>query len=209
MSAGRWRLVLAVSTNANAITQLAELAEIARSIPSGEELEGRLAQPGRINASVRDRYDQSRDLSSKPLRDCVTEGLRDIRLRRGTHMAVLSSLTVRTLRLERTDRIDRTTAVNALQRVLRREHRPLRRALLAHRGARRHMGTAGSGVDPVGDTAEPERLPLSSSPRFASAWSVIDRLGLAPSRLNQALIGRGSETLELERPTERSRVEPP
>ena len=62
VSLGRWQLVLAVSTNANAIAQLAELAELARSLPSGDELANRLAQPGRTNAGVRDRYDHTKGL---------------------------------------------------------------------------------------------------------------------------------------------------
>jgi hypothetical protein len=43
VSSGRWRIVLAVSTNANAITQLAELAELAERLSSADALADRLA----------------------------------------------------------------------------------------------------------------------------------------------------------------------
>lgn len=62
VEAGRWRLVLAVSTNANAMSQLAELAQFALSVKSGTELEARLAQPGRTSAGVRDRYNHVKHL---------------------------------------------------------------------------------------------------------------------------------------------------
>jgi biotin operon repressor len=84
VAAGQWRLVLAVSTNANAITQLAELAELARSVPSGEELARRVAQRGRTSAPVRDRYEHLEHLVVQ-----AAEGL-DVRIRAdgaGTNVA--------------------------------------------------------------------------------------------------------------------------
>lgn len=206
VAAGRWRLVLAVSTNANAITQLAELAELARSVPVGEELEHRLAQPGRINAGVRERYQHIKDLveqASAPL--ASTAGLAAVDLT----WRLLSNLSVRTLRLERTERTDRTTAVNTLQRVLH-DGTPATADALFSR-IEELAGTWASQAAVLTQSVIRRNLsdyPLSRSPRFASAWAVIDRLG---ERLRDSIrptLRAGTQTLELERSMERSRLYP-
>lgn len=204
VSAGRWQLGLAVSTNANAITQLAELAELARSVPNGEELERRLIQPRRTNAGVRDRYEHIKSLveqASEGLASAAELGAVTLTWR------LLSNLTVRTLRLERTDRADRTTAVNTLQRVL-------------HNGTPATADALFSRIEELVGIWAPQaavltqsvirqslsEYPLSRSPRYASAWAVIDRLG---ERLRDSIrptLRAGTQTLELERSMERSRL---
>lgn len=205
VSAGRWRLVLAVSTNANAITQLADLAELARSVPNGEELEGRLAQPGRTNAGVRDRYEHIKGLVEQAVDGLsAASGLASVELT----WRLLSSLTIRTLRLERTDRADRTTAVNTLQRVLNGGTPAAADALFSR--IEELVGTWAPQAAVLTQSVIRRSLsdyPLIRSPRFASSWSVIDRLG---SRLRDSIrpsLRAGSQTLELERQAERSRVE--
>lgn len=205
VEAGRWRLVLAVSTNANAITQLSELAELARSFPSGQELEDRLAQPGRTNARVRDRYGHTKGLveqAADGLTPPVELAIAELTWR------LLSSLTVRPLHLERTDRTDRTTAVNTLQRVL-------------HGGTPAAADALFSRIEELVGTWAPQAAvltqsvirrslsdyPLARSPRFASAWSAIDRLGLRLRDSIRPSLRAGCQTLELERPAERSRID--
>lgn len=204
VSAGQWRLVLAVSTNANAIIQLSNLAEFARTVPSGDELESRLSQAGRSNAGVRDRYDHVKDLVEQ-----ASDGLSSAGGLDATELAwrLLSSLTVRTLRLERTDRADRTVAVNTLQRVL-------------HKGTPAAADALFSRIEELVGIWAPQgavltqsvirrdlsNYPLSRSPRFAGAWEVIDRLGARLRDSIKPALRAGAQTLELERPTERSRL---
>lgn len=205
VEAGRWRLVLAVSSNANAITQLAELAALAGALSNAAELADRLAQPGRTNAGVRDRYEHIKGLVEE-----AAEGLTPATQLDSSELLwrLLSALTVRILRLERTDRTDRNTAVNALQRVLRGGTPASADALFsrieelvgiwAPQAAVLNQSTIRRGLSDY---------PLTASPRFASAWSVLERLG---SRLRDSIrpqLGVGSRTLELERSAERARVE--
>jgi hypothetical protein len=206
VAAGRWRLVLAVSTNANAITQLADVAELARSVPSGEELERRLAQPGRTNAGVRDRYEHIKGLVEQAAEGLASaSGLAAVELT----WRLLSSLTVRTLRLERTDRADRTTAVNTLQRVLH-DGTPATADALFSR-MEELVGTWASQAAVLTQSVIRRSLsdyPLSRSPRFSSAWAVIDRLGARLRDSIRPILRGGTQTLELERSMERSRLYP-
>ena len=186
--AGRWRLVLAVSTNANAITQLADLAELARSVPSGKELERRLVQPGRTNAGVRDRYEHIKGLVEQAAEGLASAaGLAAVELT----WRLLSSLTVRTLRLERTDRADRTTAVNTLQRVLH-EGTPATADALFSR-MEELVGTWASQAAVLTQSVIRRILsdyPLSRSPRFVQRVGSPRPAGGAPSRLDQAHLAR-------------------
>lgn len=205
VSAGQWRLVLAVSTNANAITQLSELAELARTVPTGNELERRISQTGRNSGGVRDRYDHIKDLVEQ-----ASDGLPSAGCLDPTELTwrLLSSLTVRTLRLERTDRADRTVAVNALQRVL-------------HKGTPATADALFSRIEELVGIWAPQGAvltqsvirrnlsdyPLSRSPQFAGAWEVIDRLGARLRDSIKPALRAGTQILELERPTERSRLD--
>lgn len=203
--AGRWRLVLAVSSNANAITELSDLAEIARSMPSGEELEVRLSQRGRTNKGVRSRYDHIKGLVEQAASNLPTaSGLTTIELT----WRLLSSLTVRTLRLERTDRTDRTVAVNTLQRVLY-DGTPAAADALFSRIEELVGRWAPQGA--VLDQSVIRRnlggYRLKRSPRFFAAWTVLDRLGLRLRDSISPSLRAGSQMLELERSAERSRVD--
>lgn len=203
--AGRWRLILAVSSNANAITQLSDLAQIARSMPSGEELEARLTQPGRTSEGVRSRYGHIKGLVEQAADDLATaSGFASAELT----WRLLSSLTVRTLRLERTDRTDRTVAVNTLQRVLY-DGTPAAADALFSR-IEELVGTwapQGAVLDQSMIRRNLSDYRLLRSPRFAGAWAVMDRLGLRLRDSIRPSLRAGSETLELERLVERSRVD--
>lgn len=206
VAAGHWRLVLAVSTNANAIAQFSELAELARSVPSSEEFEGRLSQPGRTNARVRGRYDHI-----KALVDQAAEHLESASGLESADLTwrLLAHTTVRTLRLERTDRADRTTAVNALQRVLDGGTPAMADALFSR--IEEQVGIWAPDAAVLTQAVIRRSLsdyPLTRSPRFASAWSVIDRLGARlRDSITPALRG-GTQSLELERSAERARLYP-
>jgi biotin operon repressor len=206
VASGQWRLVLAVSSNANAITQLAELGELARSVPSGEELERRLAQQGRTSTPVRDRYKHVKGLVEQAAEGLTSaSGLTAVELT----WRVLSSLTVRTLRLERTDRVDRTTAVNTLQRVVQGGTPATADALFSR--IEELVGTWAPQAAVLTQSMIRRSLsdyPLSRSSRFASAWAVIDRLGARLRDSIRPVLGAGTQTLELERPMERSRLDP-
>ena len=202
VSLGRWRLVLAVSTNANAISQLAELAGLARSLPSGGELANRLTQPARTNAGVRDRYDHIKGLVEQ-----ASEGLAS-----ASGMSVdeltwrlLSSLSTRSLRLERTDRADRTTAVNTLQRMLR-DGTPAAADALFSR-IEELVGTWAPQAAVLTESVIRRNLsnyPLSRSARYASAWGMFDRLGVRLRDSIRPALQSSLQSLELERAEERS-----
>ncbi len=205
VDAGRWRLVLAVSTNAKAVTQIAELAELARSVSSAAEFQGRLAQPGRTNADIRGRYGHIEGLVERAADDLESAtGVTIPEL----SWRLLSNLSVRSLHLERTDRTDRTVAVNALQRVLL-DGTPATADALFSR-IEELVGTWASQAAVLTQPVIRRSLSdyaLARSPRFASAWLAIDRLG---SRLRDSIspaLRVGSRTLELERLSERVRVE--
>lgn len=205
VEAGRWRLVLAVSSNANAIGQLADLAELARSVPNGEEFEDRLAQPGRNNAGVRDRQVHIKDLVQQ-----AAEGLTQASEVSVVELSwrLLSNLTVRTLRLERTDRTDRTTAVNALQQVI--VHGTPAAADALYSRIEELVGAWAPQAAVLTQSLVRRSLsdyPLSRSSRYANGWVVLDRLGARLRDSIRPALRSGSQIVELGRPLERSRLE--
>ncbi|MDR0783059.1 MAG: ATP-binding protein, partial [Propionibacteriaceae bacterium] len=202
--AGRWRLVLAVSTNANAITHLDDLAKLAQSVLSGEEVEKRLIQPGRTNDGVRARYDHLKSLVEQAAVELTSaSGLTPTELT----WRLLSALTVRRLRLEGTDRTDRTTAVNALLRVLH-QGTPATADALFSRIEELVGGWAPQGAvlnqlvvrRSLGD------FHLARSPRYDRAWAAIDQLGKRLRASIRPTLEAGTEILELERVEERTRL---
>ena len=204
VSFGRWRLVLAVSTNANAIAQLAELAELARSLPSGDELANRLTQPGRTSAGVRVRYDHIKGLVGQ-----ASDGLPSANGLNADELVwrLLSSLSTRSVRLERTDRADRTTAVNTLQRMLSNGTPASADALFSR--IEELVGEWAPQAAVLTQSVIRRSLsnyPLSRSARFAAAWAVFDRLGVRLRESIRPALRSGSQSLELERPAERSRL---
>lgn len=204
VSAGRWRLVLAVNTNANAVAELADLAELAATLPSGADLANRLTQAGRTNAGVRDRYGHIKGLVEQ-----ATEGLpsaRDVGVEELT-WRVLAHLSTRTLRLERTDRTDRTTAVNALQRALRNGTSAAADSLFSRiEELAGRWGPQGAVLTQAVIRRSLGDYPLSRSARFANAWSVIDRLGERVRDSIRPELRADTQALELERAAERSRL---
>ena len=204
VSLGRWRLVLAVSTNANAITQLAELAELAHSLPGGDELANRLTQPGRTNASVRDRYDHIKGLVGQasdglPSANGFTAGELTWRL--------LSCLSTRSLRLERTDRADRTSAVNILQRMLSHGTSAAADALFSRiEELVGEWAPQGAVLTQSVVRRSLSNYRLSRSARFAFAWAVFDRLGVRLRDSIRPALRSGEQSLEVERLAERSRL---
>lgn len=200
-SLGSWRVVLAVSTNANAVTQLAELAELAHALPSASALDGRFSQVGRTNDPNRKRYEHIKALVEQAAEGLDSaQGLDDAELT----WRVLHCLSVRNLRLERTDRADRTNAVAALQRAL-------------HGGTPATADALFSRLEELVGVWEPQGavltqalvrrslsdFPLSGSARFGAAWEAFDRLR---ARLRDTISPRlrsGEESLELDRPTEK------
>lgn len=201
-SSGRWRIVLAVSTNANAITQLAELAELARSLPDADALADRLTQPGRTNASVRKRHDHIKDLvrqAAVGLASANGLSVEELTWR------LLHSLSTRSLRLERTDRADRTAAVNTLQRMLRNGTPATADSLFSR--IEELVGVWAPQAAVLTQSVIRRSLnnyPLSRSARCASAWEVFDRLGIRLRESIRPALRSGSQSLELERAEERS-----
>jgi hypothetical protein len=204
VSSGRWRNVLAVSTTANAITQLAELAELAHSLPDANALKDRLAQPGRTNVDLRGRYRHIESLvaqASAELASADRISVEDLTWR------FLSSLNVRSLRLERTDRADRATAVNTLQRMLHDGTPALADALFSRIEVLVGIWAPQAAIltqsvvrRALGD------YPLERSARFAPAWEAVDRLGVRLRDSIRPALHSGSQSLELERAEERSRL---
>ena len=204
VSAGRWRLVLAVSTNANAVAQLAELAELARSLPTSADLAVRLTQPGRTNALFRGRYDQLEGLVQR-----ASEGLSSADGLTSEELTwrLLSCLSTRSLRLERTDRADRTAAVNTLQRVLSSGTPAAADALFSR--LEELVGEWSPQAAVLTQALVRRSLsnyPLVRSASFASAWGLFDRLGTRLRDSVRPTLRSGQQALELERLDERSRL---
>ncbi|WP_216895651.1 hypothetical protein [Nocardia alni] len=203
-SSGRRRIVLAVSTNANAITQLAELAELAEDLPSAEALADRLTQQGRTNSELRKRYDSIKSLVSQASAGLATaNGLSSQELT----WRLLSCLSTRSLRLERTDRTDRTAAVAALQRMLR-DGTPATADALFSR-IEELVGAWAPGGAVLTQSVIRRHLssyPLSRSAKFANAWRTIDRFGVRLREGTRPALRSGSQSLELERADEKSRL---
>jgi hypothetical protein len=204
VSVGRWRLVLAVSTNSNATSELGELAELARNLPSGGELAARLTQPGRTNASLRRRYDHVMGLVGQ-----ASDGLPPVNGLGRTELAwrLLSSLSVRSLRLERTDRADRAIAVSTLQRMLGNGTPAAADALFSR--IEELTGEWESQAAVLTQSVVRRSLSnyaLSRSAGFPTAWAIVDRLGVRLRDSIRPALGTAAQSLELPRPAERSRL---
>jgi hypothetical protein len=205
VSAGRWRLVLAVSTNANAIAQLSELAALARSLPSEGEFGKRLTQTGRTNAQVRARFNHILALVTK-----ASEGLASANGLTAEELTwrLLSALSIRSLRLERTERADRTTAVNALQGTLRDSTPGSADQLFSRLEELVGMWAPQAAVLTQAVVRRSlSEFALEPSPPFAQAWEMLDRLGLRlRDQIRPGLRLDAAQSLELERSAERVRL---
>lgn len=204
VSAGRWRIVLAVSTNANAIIQLGALAELARSLPGADALARRLSEPGRTNSELRVRHEHLVALVAQASAGLVAAaGLSVPELT----WRMLFCLRTRSLRLERTDRTGRTIAVSALQRLLHNGTPAAADALFSR--LEEEVGRWAPQAAVLTQSVVRHALsdyPLSRSARFAGAWNTLDRLGV---RLRESIrpgLRSASQSLELERTEERARL---
>lgn len=204
VSRGRWKLVLAVSTYAKAAGELSELAELARSLPSGGDLANRLLEPGRTKAAIRTRYSHVKEL--------VTQGSKGLPSAGGLSRdeltwRLLSSLSIRRLDLERTGRTDRTVAVRSLQRMLEGDTTDEADALFSR--IEELVGEWAPQAAILTHSVIRRRLsdyPLSRAVGFEGAWKKLDRLGML---LREAIIPAlhgGNEVLELDRSAEKSRL---
>jgi len=114
---GRWRLALATASRDKATTQVSDLAEIARHSDSEQGFRQEVAQPGRRSQDLRDRLSPVDELvraaAQEAGADAAGIGAGELTWR------LLSSLTVRELRLEGVDAADRTAVVNRLRNATR------------------------------------------------------------------------------------------
>ncbi|MCT1830425.1 hypothetical protein [Brevibacterium luteolum] len=204
VNSGRWQLVLAVSTNSNAVTQVAELAELARALPTSHDLVTRLRQSGRTNTAIRDRYDHLKNLVKKAAEKLPsTEVLSTDELL----WRLLSSLITRNLRLERTDRADRTAAVNVLQKVHVNGTPAEADALFSRLEELVGEWAPQGGV--LNQSLIRQRLsnfPLERSASFAVAWDLLDRLRVRLRESVRPALQSGRQALELERLDEKTRL---
>ncbi|WP_143467020.1 ATP-binding protein [Lentzea kentuckyensis] len=204
VSSGRWRIVLAVSTNANAIAQLAELAALAESLPSAQALASRVSEPGRTNAELRNRLEHITALVEKAAEKLDSaSGLSAQELT----WRLLFGLSIRSLRLERTDRADRAAAVTALQRMLHNGTPATADALFSR--LEDQVGVWAPQAAVLTQSVIRRALtdfPLSHSARFARAWEMIDRLGIRLRESIRPLLRSASQSLELQRSGERARL---
>jgi hypothetical protein len=197
VSSGRWSLVLAVSSNANAIGQLAELAELASSLPDGQALGERLAQPGRTNGELRSRFGHIKNLVAFAAEgEEVPLGLEMEELT----WRVLHRLKIRNLRLERTDRSDRTAGVNRLQRLLRGGTPAAADALMSR--IQEQMGSwapQGAVLTQSVVRRAISDFELEGSPRYGGQWQLLERWGQRLRESVRPALETPSQTLELDR----------
>jgi hypothetical protein len=115
VSAGRWSLVLAVAGSRPAFSQVDTLAVIARSVSDAGSFDAAVNRLGATNGPTRQRLGHLKNLVVAAAADEseLAELSADELLWR-----LLSSLSVRSLRLEGTDASDRSSAVAVLQRAV-------------------------------------------------------------------------------------------
>jgi hypothetical protein len=112
---GRWRLALAVAGSNQAITQLAELAVIARASADEEDFRKEIERPGRTSKGIRNRLAHIDAI----VRKALVEGNVDAGEVTAAELTwrFLWSLRIRELRLQGPDQSDRTAAVAQLMAV--------------------------------------------------------------------------------------------
>lgn len=115
--AGRWRLALATASRNTNTVEVSDLAVIARTSPDDHAFRKEVAQPGRWDQKLRKRLIHV-DALVRAAADEVGADAAGIEAGELT-WRLLSSLTMRELRLEGADTADRTAAVNRLRHVTR------------------------------------------------------------------------------------------
>jgi hypothetical protein len=111
--AGRWRLALATASRDKATTEVRDLAEIAQHSGGEQEFRAEVAQPRRARQALRDRLNHF-DVLVRAAADKAAADAAGIEAGELT-WRLLTSLTVRELRLEGADTSDRTAVVNRLR----------------------------------------------------------------------------------------------
>ncbi len=204
VEAGTWKLVLAVSSPAKAVSELAELTTLAASVPSGSHLRERFTQPGRTSSALRKRFDALVALTASAAADlAVPFGVGHDELT----WRLLAHLRVRSLRLERGDHTDRTVAINALSRALRAQTPQVANSLFARLDELAGEWAAEGAVLTQGIIRRRlGEFPLTRLPRFEAAWDVLDRLEERYLDTARPFLRMGSQQLELPRDDERTKL---
>lgn len=197
VSAGRWSLVLAVAGSRQAFGQVAALSVIARSVSNADDFDAAVNRTGASNAGTRQRLAHLKELVVAAAAEGID--LPDL----GADELVwrlLSSLSVRTLRLEGTDTSDRSSAVAVLQGVVLNGTSATAEAVL-HRLAELVDEYAPSGAQVTGAMLR-RRLttyPLKQFGPHQRAWAIVERLDGLLRQQTRSTISAGTESVHLQR----------
>ena len=197
VSAGRWALVLAVAGSRQAFSQVQTLAVIARSVSDVASFGAAVVRPRATNASTRQRLIHLKNLvvaaaaDDSELADHDTDEL---------VWRLLSSLSVRSLRLEGTDTSDRSSAVAVLQGAVTNGSSATADTVL------NRLAELADEYAPAGGqvTGAMLRRRLSAYPlkRFGpheQSWATVERLGDLLKQQTRSTISAGQEPIHLER----------
>ncbi len=197
VSAGRWSLVLAVAGSRQAFGQVAALSVIARSVSSADAFDAAVNRTGAANARTRQRLAHLKEL-------VVAAAVEDIDLADlGADELVwrlLSSLSVRTLRLEGVDTSDRSSAVAVLQGAVLDGTSATAEAVL-HSLAELVGEYAPSGAQVTGAMLR-RRLttyPMKQFGPHQRAWAIVERLNSLLHQQTSSTISAGHESVHLQR----------
>ncbi|MFE9813230.1 ATP-binding protein [Streptomyces sp. NPDC005548] len=204
VTAGRWRVALAVGVASTAVQQTDALARIARSVPSAAEFRTAVHRPGATNAAVRARLkhlDALADAAAQGDEALSTVATDELTWR------WLMALRVRQMRLEGADESDRNTAVSALRRIVAAEATQTADDVFAHLAER--SGAWASSAAFLEQTLVRRELsgfPLGRTPSYRAAWSVLDGMERRLRKGTPPHLQAGDVRLELERSEERDRL---
>lgn len=199
VSAGRWNLVLAVAGSRRAFGQVQTLAVIARSVPDAATFDVAMKRPRATNNPTRQRLQHLKNLVvAATVDDAELASLDADEL----VWRLLSSLSVRTLRLEGTDLSDRSSAVAVLQGAVTDGTSATAEAVL-HRLAELADDYAPAGAQVTGAMLR-QRLathPLKAFGPHERAWATVARLDDLLRQQTRSTITAGNESVHLQRDT--------
>ncbi|MBU2073670.1 MAG: hypothetical protein KJ938_04480 [Actinobacteria bacterium] len=197
VSAGRWPLVLAVAGSRQAFGQVATLSVIARSVSNAAAFDAAVNRPGATNSPTRRRLAHLMDLVvAAAAEDTDLAGFDVDEL----VWRLLSSLSVRTLRLEGTDTSDRSSAVAVLQGAVVDGTSATAETVL-HSLAELVDEYAPSGAQVTGAMLR-RRLATYPLKRFRPherAWAIFERLDDLLHQQAQATISAGKHSVHIQR----------
>lgn len=197
VSAGRWPLVLAVAGARQAFGQVATLSVIARSVSNAAAFAAAVSRPGATNAPTRQRLTHLKNLVvAAAAEDIDLAGLDADEL----VWRLLSSLSVRSLRLEGTDTSDRSSAVADLQGAVVDGTSATAETVL-HSLAELADEYAPSGAQVTGAMLR-RRLTTYPLKRFGPnerAWAIVERLDDLLHQQTRLTISAGDESVHLQR----------